>query len=114
MKFVDVVNNFEAYVRCDCEESAKKIAEENRWPQTNQLKGNYAFYFIFIQSPYLISIYVCNILGEEEKLYWEKILHDREIKCTKQKGAKKQRGRVKLINKAEKKLAQHVKFDDIN
>lgn len=50
------------------------------------------------------------MLGEEEKLYWEKILRDRETKCTKQKGTKKQRGRSKLINKAEKLLAQHVKF----
>lgn len=48
--------------------------------------------------------------GEEEKLYWEKILRDREIKCSKQKETKKPRGRNKLINKAEKTLAQHIKF----
>lgn len=39
VKFVDVINNFEAYVRCDSQETAKKIAEENRWPQTSQLRG---------------------------------------------------------------------------
>lgn len=39
VKFVDVINNFEAYVRCDCRETANKIAEENRWPQTTQLQG---------------------------------------------------------------------------
>lgn len=47
VKFVDVVNNFEAYLRCDSQESAKKIAEENRWPQTSQLKGKYIYYSIF-------------------------------------------------------------------
>lgn len=50
------------------------------------------------------------MIGEEEKAYWEKIEHDREIKCVKQKVTKKPRGRVKLINRAEKLLAQHVKF----
>lgn len=59
-----------------------------------------------------MKIYI--LIGEEEKLYWEKITHDREIKCTKQKGTKKLRGRVKLINKAEKRLAQHVKFNTDN
>lgn len=53
-------------------------------------------------------------IGDEEKAYWEKIERDREIKCVKQKGTKKQRGRVKLINKAEKLLAQHVKFTQDN
>jgi len=66
----------------------KKIAEENRWPQTSQLTD------------------------EEEKVYWEKISRDREIKCTKQKGTKKQRGRTKLIKKVEKILAHHVKFEE--
>lgn len=50
------------------------------------------------------------MLDDEEKLYWEKILRDRENKCLKQKGTKKQRGRLKLINKAEKRLSQHIKF----
>jgi hypothetical protein len=39
VKFVDVVNNFEAYVRCDSQESAKKIVDENRWPQTSLVIG---------------------------------------------------------------------------
>lgn len=43
MKFVDIINNFEAYVRCDNQESAKKIADENRWPQTSLLKGRCVF-----------------------------------------------------------------------
>jgi len=42
VKFVDVVHNSEAYVRCDCQETAKKIAEENRWPQTRLLTGKYS------------------------------------------------------------------------
>lgn len=45
VKFVDVINNFEAYIRCDCQESAKKIAEENRWPKTTQLKGKHVYSF---------------------------------------------------------------------
>lgn len=65
--------------------------------------------FLF-KSIYIFIIYCINKLGEEEKLYWEKILHDREMKCTKQKETKKQRGRLKLINKAEKVLTKHVKF----
>ncbi|XP_025199852.1 la-related protein 7 [Melanaphis sacchari] len=87
VKFVDVIHNSEAYIRCDCQETAIKIAEENRWPQTRLLKD------------------------EEEKLYWDKILRDREIKCAKQKETKKPRGREKLIKKAEKRLAQHVTFN---
>lgn len=43
VKFVDVVHNSEAYVRCDCQETAIKIAEENRWPQTRLLTGEYEF-----------------------------------------------------------------------
>jgi len=42
VKFVDVVHNSEAYVRCDCRETAQKIAEENRWPQTRLLTGKYS------------------------------------------------------------------------
>ena len=51
------------------------------------------------------------VIGEEEKLYWDKISRDREIKCSKQKETKKPRGREKLIKKAEKRLAQHVTFN---
>lgn len=54
------------------------------------------------------------MIGEEEKVYWEKILRDREIKFTNQKHTKKPRGRIKLINKAEKRLAQHVTFTEEN
>ncbi|XP_050432086.1 la-related protein 7 [Adelges cooleyi] len=86
VKFVDVVSNTEVFVRCDSQESAKKIVEENRWPVTKLLEG------------------------EDESKYWEKILRDRETKCSKQKETKKPRGRSKLLNKAEKRLAQHVKF----
>ncbi|XP_050541005.1 la-related protein 7 [Daktulosphaira vitifoliae] len=88
IKYVDVVKNTEAYVRCDSHNSAKKIAAENRWPTTKLLDG------------------------EDEKLYWEKILRDRENRFIKQKETKKPRGRSKLINKAEKQLAHHVKFTE--
>lgn len=52
----------------------------------------------------------CPLIGEEEKLYWNKVFCDRETRYLKQKETKKQRGRTKLINKAEKILTQHVKF----
>lgn len=84
------------------------IAEENRWPQTSQLKGKYISKF---RRTNILQVYIINI-GEEEKLYWEKIAQDREIKCTKQKGTNKQRGRTKLIKRAEKILAHHVKFEE--
>jgi len=106
VKFVDVVHNSEAYVRCDCQETAINIAKENRWPQTRILKGKYLLNISIIKTNILFTI------GEEEKLYWDKILRDREMKCVKQKETKKPRGREKLIKKAEKRLAQHVTFNE--
>ncbi|CAG9854708.1 unnamed protein product [Phyllotreta striolata] len=48
--------------------------------------------------------------GDEEQTYWEKIQVDREHKFS--KNVKKQRGREKLLKKAEKIMAQHIKFDE--
>lgn len=50
--------------------------------------------------------------GDEEKMYWDKILHDREEKLSK-KVKIKQRGRNKLLKKAEKELGKHIKFDEV-
>lgn len=47
---------------------------------------------------------------EEERLYWEKIRKDRTDKFT--KTCKKQRGRDKLLKKAEKELGKHLIFND--
>ncbi|ERL88996.1 la-related protein 7 [Dendroctonus ponderosae] len=48
--------------------------------------------------------------GDEEKAYWEKIENDRTVKF--KKLAKKQRGRDKLLKKAEKEAAKHLRFDE--
>ncbi|XP_072375387.1 la-related protein 7 [Diabrotica undecimpunctata] len=48
--------------------------------------------------------------GDEEQMYWEKIQNDRSIKFS--KNVKKQRGRDKLLKKAEKERAKHIKFDE--
>ncbi|XP_054001194.1 la-related protein 7 [Hylaeus anthracinus] len=50
--------------------------------------------------------------GEEEKLYWDKISCDREEKLSKTIKTK-QRGRNKLLKKAEKELGKHIKFDEV-
>lgn len=50
-------------------------------------------------------------IGEEEKLYWDKVSKDRENKI-KNKVRVKQRGRDKLTKKADRILGQHIKFDD--
>ncbi|KAL3275516.1 hypothetical protein HHI36_020275 [Cryptolaemus montrouzieri] len=48
--------------------------------------------------------------GEEEKQYWKRIENDRLAKF--QKSKKKQRGKDKLLKKAEKHLAKHTRFDE--
>lgn len=54
-----------------------------------------------------------NILqGDEEKQYWEKMTHDRDEKLGKRVRGK-QRGRDKLLKKAEKELGKHIRFDEV-
>nr|XP_023015015.1 la-related protein 7 [Leptinotarsa decemlineata] len=48
--------------------------------------------------------------NDEEKVYWEKIQNDRNVKFA--KSTKKLRGRNKLLKKAEKNRAQHIKFEE--
>ncbi|KAJ8974616.1 hypothetical protein NQ317_019361 [Molorchus minor] len=48
--------------------------------------------------------------NEEEKDYWDKIQMSRVVKFT--KSAKKQRGRDKLLKKAEKERAKHLRFEE--
>lgn len=45
-------------------------------------------------------------------MYWDKILRDREEKLSKTVKIK-QRGRNKLLKKAEKELGKHIKFDEV-
>lgn len=79
----------EAYIRCDNAESAKGFV--NKYLGDKNL----------------------NILeGKEEKAYWDKISQDRQDKFSK-KVRVKQRGRDKLLKKAEKELGKHIKFDEV-
>lgn len=48
--------------------------------------------------------------GAQEKEYWDKIKSDMELKTSKDK--KKQRGRTKLLKRAERELGKHIRFDD--
>lgn len=50
--------------------------------------------------------------NDEEKCYWEKIQNDRDVKFA--KSVKKQRGRDKLIKRAEKEMAKanHIRFEE--
>lgn len=50
------------------------------------------------------------LTGEEEEGYWEKIATDRQVKF--QKANKKLRGREKLLKKAEKESAKHLRFEE--
>lgn len=48
--------------------------------------------------------------GDNEKKYWDKIQNDRTVKIS--KTVKKQRGRDKLLKKAEKLRVQHLRFNE--
>lgn len=63
----------------------------------------------FLESSFDASMRI--LQGDEEKQYWDKIIEDREMKLKKDTG-KKQRGRDKLLRKAEKALGKHIRFDN--
>lgn len=48
--------------------------------------------------------------GDVEKQYWDRMMETKNEKNKKK--IKKQRGRDKLLKKAEKELGKHIKFDD--
>jgi len=58
----------------------------------------------------LLPTLCANFPGDEEKLYWDKIAEDRMEKLSKKKRFK-QRGRDKLLKRAEKELGKCIKFD---
>ncbi|XP_043286533.1 la-related protein 7 [Venturia canescens] len=90
VKYIDVhEGSSEAFVRCDTAESAKTFVEKYNEKRT-----------------------LCIIDGAEEKAYWDKMSQDREEKLGK-KDRVKQRGRDKLLKKAEKELGKHIKFDEV-
>ncbi|XP_076162591.1 la related protein 7 [Ptiloglossa arizonensis] len=90
IKYIDVKEGASlAYVRFDTTDAAQMFAQKsNKEKQMTILDG------------------------EEEKMYWNKILSDREEKLGK-KVKPKQRGRNKLLKKAEKELGKHIKFDEV-
>ncbi|XP_018307517.1 la-related protein 7 isoform X2 [Mycetomoellerius zeteki] len=88
IKYVDVIaDSCEVYVRCDTAEAAQTFAQQS-------YEGGH------------LTI----LEGDEEKLYWDKIVEDRMEKLSKKKRVK-QRGRDKLLKRAEKELGKCIKFD---
>ncbi|XP_046838555.1 la-related protein 7 [Vespa crabro] len=90
IKYIDVSESAnEVYVRCDTSESAQFFIQKS-----NKEKN------------------MVILKDEDERIYWNKILQDREEKLSK-KIRVKQRGRSKLLKKAEKELGKHIKFDEV-
>lgn len=88
VKYIDVTHgSCEAYIRCDTAEAAES----------------------FVQKSYEGRCLIV-LKDDDEKSYWDKIAKDRELKLNK-KGRIKQRGRDKLLKRAEKKLGKCIKFD---
>lgn len=88
VKYIDVTHSScEAYIRCDTAEAAQ----------------------LFVQKSYEGRILTI-LKDDDEKLYWDKIARDREEQLNR-KGKVKQRGRDKLLKRAEKKLGKCIKFD---
>lgn len=90
IKYIDVAEGAsEAFLRCDTNEAAKALVL-----QSNEERS--------------MSI----LQDAEETEYWNKMSKDREEKLGK-KIRVKQRGRDKLLKKAEKELGKHIKFDEV-
>ncbi|XP_012532487.2 la-related protein 7 [Monomorium pharaonis] len=88
VKYIDVTaDSFEAYVRFDSAEAAQ----------------------VFTHKSYEGKRFTV-LEGDEEKIYWEKIAKDRMEKLSR-KGKVNQRGRTKLLKRAEKELGKCIKFD---
>lgn len=69
-----------------------------RFSNTEQAKG------------YITEEGKCLLEDDAEQEYWNKIKKDMELKSNKDK--KKQRGRAKLLKRAERELGKHIRFDD--
>ncbi|XP_067008323.2 la-related protein 7 [Anabrus simplex] len=90
VKYVDVKEgDTEVFLRCSSAEAAKQLVSEKPWERMSVIEG------------------------EEEMAYWEKIKRDREEKLGK-KVRVKQRGRDRLLKKAETVLGKHMRFDDLD
>ncbi|XP_078050374.1 la related protein 7 [Augochlora pura] len=90
VKYIDVnEGSFVAFVRCDTAEAAQSFAQKSDEER-----------------------HMTILKDKEEQDYWNKISLDREEKLGK-KIRSKQRGRTKLLKKAEKELGKHIKFDEV-
>lgn len=90
VKYIDVQEgSYDAYVRCDTTEAAQALAQKS----TDER-------------------HMTVLQDKEETMYWQKISQDREEKIN-NKVRIKQRGRNKLLKKAEKELGKHIKFDEV-
>ncbi|XP_012286644.1 la-related protein 7 [Orussus abietinus] len=90
IKYIDVPEGATAaFIRCDSAESALALAQKSAKARSATI-----------------------LQGEEETNYWDKILKDRAEKLGK-KIRPKQRGREKVLKKAEKELGKHIKFDEV-
>lgn len=91
IQYIDVKegDNY-VYIRCDTASAAVKLLEKYYEDKTSII-----------------------LTGDEEKNYWNKMYKDREHKLMMgKKNRVKQRGRNKLLKKAEKELGKHIRFDD--
>ncbi|XP_012263610.2 la-related protein 7 [Athalia rosae] len=90
IKYIDIIDGASlAFLRCDTREAAKALVL-----QSNEERS--------------MSI----LQDTEEAEYWKKMSRDREEKLG-NKVRVKQRGRDKLLKKAEKELGKHIKFDEV-
>lgn len=88
IKFVDVKEGVqEVYLRFETVESALDFSENSSWENTEVLEG------------------------QKESDYWDKLQKQREEKLSK-KTRKKERGKDKLMKKAENILGKHITFDE--
>ncbi|XP_043505178.1 la-related protein 7-like isoform X2 [Polistes fuscatus] len=92
IKYIDVSEGAsEVYVRCDTPESAQSFVQ----------KSNKENNMVILKD-------------EDESIYWDKISQDRKEKLGKKVKRVKQRGRSKLLKKAEKELGKHIIFDEVD
>lgn len=86
IKYVDIPSTGEEiFLRFDDKESAAEYCEKE-----------------FLDDSHVLE-------GDEEISYWDKLNNDRDAKF--KKSNKKQRGKDKLLKRAEKRLAQHMRFE---
>lgn len=88
VEYVDVVmGSSEAFLRCSTPAAAQQLVSSTPWQQVEILKG------------------------DAESQYWNKMISDREQKFANNIRSK-QRGRDKILRRAERELGKHIRFDE--